>query len=129
MATTSTQPATGSSFSWKSLIPILEAAGNVAEILIPGGAAFAPLTTALENSVNPLLLSIGQGNTATQEMLAAYGTLIGVLTALQQNTKLAPAVLAKVQGYLTAAQAGLTAYVTAGTGYNPALYTPVTPIA
>lgn len=116
-------------FDWKSLIPILEAAGNVAELLIPGGAAFAPLTTALENSVNPLLLSIGSGNSGTQETLAFWATLIGILTALQQNTKLDPAILAKVKEYLVSAQAGLAAYVTAGSGYNPALYTPVAPIA
>jgi prefoldin subunit 5 len=128
MSTTPIQQ-TSSSFSWKSLIPILETAGNVAEMLIPGGAAFVPLTTSLENAVNPLLLSVGQGNTATQEILAAYATLIGILQALQQNTKLDPATLAKVQEYLTSAQAGLTAYITAGSGYNPALYTPVAPIA
>ncbi len=84
-------------FNWKSLIPILESAGNVAELLIPGGAAFAPLTAALENAVNPLLASVGQGNTATTEVLAAYGAIIGVLTALQQNTKLDPSTLAYVE--------------------------------
>lgn len=120
---------TTSSFSWKALIPILESAANVAELLIPGGAAFAPLTVALENSVNPLLLSIGSGNSATQETLAFWATLIGILTALQQNTKLDPAILAKVKEYLAGAQAGLTAYVTAGSGYDPTLYTPVAPIA
>jgi prefoldin subunit 5 len=120
---------TGSSFNWKALIPILEGAGNIAELLIPGGAAFVPLTTSLENAVNPLLASIGSGNTATQEILAAYATMIGILTALQKNTKLDAATLAKVQAYLTAAQAGLTAYITAGSGYNPALYVQVAPIA
>ena len=117
------------SFNWKALIPILEGAGNIAELLIPGGAAFVPLTTALENAINPLLTSVGAGNTATQEILAAYAALIGILTALQQNTKLDPATLAKVEAYLVAAQAGLAAYVTAGSGYNPALYVPVAPIA
>ena len=127
MATATVTPT--SSFNWKALIPILEGAGNIAELLIPGGAAFVPLTTALENAINPLLTSVGQGNTATQEILAAYAALIGILTALQQNTKLDPATLAKVQAYLTASQAGLTAFITAGSGYNPALYVPVQPIA
>ncbi len=92
-------------------------------------AALVPLTTALENAVNPLLVSIGSGNTATQEILAAYATMIGILAALQKNTKLDAATLAKVQAYLVATQAGLTAYITAGSGYNPALYVPVAPIA
>ncbi len=128
MATTA--PATpNSSINWKALIPILEGAGNIAELLIPGGAAFIPLTTSLENAVNPLLASVGAGNTPTQEVMAAYGAMIGILTALEQNTKLDPATLAKVEAYLVAAQAGLAAYVTAGSGYNPALYVPVAPIA
>ena len=117
------------SFNWKALIPILEGAGNIAELLIPGGAAFVPLTTALENAINPLLTSVGAGNTATQEILAAYAALIGILTALQQNTKLDPATRAKVQAYLVSSQAGLTAFITAGSGYNPALYVQVAPIA
>ena len=127
MATATATPT--SSFNWKALIPILEGAGNIAELLIPGGAAFVPLTTALENAINPLLTSVGAGNTATQEILAAYAAMIGVLTALQQNTKLDPATLAKVQAYLVSSQAGLTAFITAGSGYNPALYVPVAPIA
>jgi len=128
MATT-TPATTSASFNWKALIPILEGAGNIAELLIPGGAAFVPLTTALENAINPLLQSIGAGNTATQEILAAYATMIGILTALQQDTKLDPATLGTVRAYLNSAQAGLMAYITAGSGYNPALYTPVLPIA
>lgn len=112
-------------FNWKGIIPILEQAGNISELLIPGGAAFAPLTTALEGAINPLLLSVGQGNSATQEILAAYATMIGILTALEQNTKLDPAVLSKVAEYLTAAKAGLMGYIAAGNGYDPNAYAPV----
>lgn len=115
-------------FNWKALIPILESAANVSELLVPGGAAFAPLTVQLENAINPLLLSIGNGNSSATEIMAAYGALIGILSALQQNTKLDPAVLAKIAGYLEAAKAGLAGYVTAGSGYDPSLYTPVQPI-
>jgi hypothetical protein len=115
-------------FNWQALIPILESAGNVAELLIPGGAAFAPLTAALEQAINPLLLSVGQGNSTTTEILAAWGALIGILATLEQDTKLDPEVLAKVTEYLTAAKKGLMGYITAGSGYDPTLYTPVAPI-
>lgn len=112
-------------FNWTGIIPILEQAGNISELLLPGGAAFEPLTASLEGAINPLLLSVGQGNTATQEILAAYATMIGILTALEQNAKLDPTVLTKVGEYLTAAKAGLMGYITAGNGYDPSAYMPV----
>lgn len=115
-------------FNWKSLIPLLETAGNAAELIVPGGAAFEPLTLALENAVNPALLAVGNGNSATNEIMAGYGGLIGVLTVLKSNTKLAPADLTKVEDQLIAAGNALSEYMTGLTGYDASAYTPLTPI-
>ena len=128
MSTTPVPAPTG--FDWKTLLSVIEVAGNTAVgILIPGGAAFAPLLAALENSLNPLLQSIGTKPSVTSEIMTVYGTLIGILTTLQQVPGLPAATLAKVNEYLTAAQNGTASYLAASQGFNPAMFTPVTPIA
>jgi hypothetical protein len=121
------QPST--SFDWHTLIPIFELAGNTAAILIPGGVAFAPLLAQLEQAFNPLLMSIGTKQSTQTTILAVYGAIIGVLSALQQTGKLAPDVAAKVAAYLDAAQKAVSGYMQAQSGFNPANYTPVEPIA
>lgn len=118
-----------STFDWKTLIPVIELAGNTAiGILIPGGAAFAPLLASLESAINPLLQSIGTKPSTSTEIMTVYATLIGILTTLQQVPNLPADVLAKVNAYLTAAQNGTAAYLQASSGFNAALYLPVTPI-
>ncbi len=116
------------SFNWKSLIPVLEMAGNISTLLIPGGAAFAPLETALENALNPLITSIGTGQSTSDTVLMVYATFIGVLNALKQ-ANVAPDVLAKITEYLAACNDAITGYTLAGKGYDPKNYQPVTPIA
>ena len=118
-----------STFDWKSLISVVEMAGNVATgILIPGGAAFAPLLISLEAAVNPLLLSIGTKPSVSTEVMNAYGTIIGILTTLKQIPSLAPETIAKVDGYMIAAQNGTASYLQASQGFNPANEAQVTPI-
>ena len=117
-------------FDWKSLLSVLELAGNTAvSILIPGGAAFAPLLASLETAVNPLLQSIGTKPSVNNEVMTVYGTLIGVLTILKNTPKLPAATLTLVDNYLIAAENGTAAYLTAENGFDPAQYQPVTPIA
>lgn len=118
------------SFNWKSLIGVIEMAGNLAiTILVPGGAAFAPLLASLEAALNPLLLSIGQtGTTPQTEIMVVYGTMIGILNILKQQPNLDPALLAKIQAYLTAAENATSAEIQASQGFDPGQYQPVTPI-
>jgi hypothetical protein len=127
MATT---PAPSTGFDWKLLLGVLESAGNTAvSVLIPGGAAFAPLIMALEQAVNPLINSIGQKSSTTSEVMTVFGTTIGILNILKAQPGLPAATLAKVEEYLSSAQAGLAAYVTASNGFEAAQFAPVTPIA
>jgi hypothetical protein len=117
-------------FDWKSLIGVIEMAGNLAlSILIPGGAAFAPLLANLESALNPLLMSIGTGASVQTEIMVVYGTMIGILNILKQQPNLDPALLAKIQGYLTAAENATSAEIAASKGFDPSQFQPVTPIA
>lgn len=128
MSTTPVVASTG--FDWKSLMSVVELAGNVAVgILVPGGAAFVPLISGLENALNPLLQSIGTKPSVSAEVMTVYGTIIGILTTLKQTPGLPADTLAKVDEYLIAAQNGTAAYLQASQGFNPANYAPVTPIA
>ena len=115
---------------FKSILPAIELAGNVAiSLLVPGGAALAPLLTGLEGAVNPLIQSIGTKASVSTEIMTVYATTIGVLTTLKQTPGLPAATLTEIDGYITAAQNGTAAYLQAQNGFDPASYQPVTPIA
>lgn len=130
MATSPAPTPAPSGFDWKSLINVIELAGNVAiNVLIPGGAAFAPLLASLEQAVNPLLLSIGTKASVSSEIMTIYGTLIGILTVLKNTPGLPADVLAKVDAYMIAAQNGTGSYLLASKGFDPAMFQPVAPIA
>ena len=132
MSTTPVTTITSSSSTFwtklKALLPAIELAGNIALLASGVGAPFEPLVASLENATNPLLQSLGSGNSTQQEMLVFYATAIGILTTLKATPGLPAATLASIDGYITAAQAGTAEYIQAESGYNPALYTPVTPI-
>jgi hypothetical protein len=113
----------------KGILPAIELAGNVALLASGLGAPFEPLVASLETATNPLLQSIGSGNSTLQEMPIFYSTAIGVLTAMKQTPGLPAATLSAIDAYLTAAENGTAAYTRAQTGYNPGLYAPVAPIA
>ena len=122
--------ATGFWANFKTILPAIELAGNVAvSLLVPGGVALAPLLSGLENAVNPLIQSIGTKASVSSEIMTVYATIIGVLTTLKATPGLPAATLVEIEGYIVAAQNGTGAYIEAESGFNPALYSPVTPIA
>lgn len=127
MATAPTAPA---GFDWKSLLPVLELAGNtIVSVLVPGGVAFLPLIGGIENALNPLIQSIGTKQSTGDELMIIYGTIIGTLTIVQQTPGVSAEILAKVAEYIKAAQDGTAAYLRAAKGFDPANYQPVAPIA
>jgi hypothetical protein len=112
------------------LVSLIELALNVTLAAIPATTAFAPLAAGIEAAANPLVASIATGATKTTDVLAGFATVIAVITALKQQTGIAPAVLAKLDEYLVAAQNGTVAALTAHTaGYDASQLAPVTPIA
>lgn len=120
-------------FDWKSLIPVFETAGNIAELAIPGGAAFIPLTQAAEAALNPILMKIGSGQvqdaaTINSEVMSFYGAAIAALTLAKQKGGLDQATLDKINGYLQAAQDAAAAWLDASKGFDPSQFQPVTPI-
>lgn len=117
-------------FDWKSLIPILETMGNIAEMAIPGGAPFVPLTEAAENALNPILLKIGTGQSVDiqSETMAFYATAIAGWNLAKTKAGLDAATLAKIDQNIASATDAMNAYFAAGVQFNPAEFTPVTPI-
>ncbi len=114
--------------NFKQWIPAIELAGNVALTLTGYGAAFVPLVTQIENAVNPALQSIGTAQSSQGLIMTIYATIIGVLTILKSTPNLPAALIAQIEGWVTAAEAGTAGYIQAESGFNPSLYTPVTPI-
>lgn len=120
--------------NWQEVASLAELGGNVALTAL-GAAGVVPasasaIASGVEAAVNPLLSAIqGKASTAT-DIQAGYGALIGALTILKSQTGLDPALLSKIEEYLLAAQAGLTAYMTEQAGFNAALFevnAPLTP--
>ena len=113
----------------KTILPAIEMAGNVALLASGVGAGFEPLVASLETAVNPLIQSIGTPQTVTSDLMNVYATIIGVLTTLKAVPGLPAATLSEINGYIMAAENGTAAYTQAQSGYNPANYQPVVPIA
>lgn len=116
------------------LIPLIQLIVNVG-LLIAGSSGVIPansaaLAAALEAAAAPLLTALTSGGTATsQEIMAGFATVIGVLTALKNQTNLDPAILARVNQYTASSEAGVAGFLTSGKGFDPANYAAVPPAA
>lgn len=113
----------------KPLLPVIEQATNVGLLASGFGAPLVPLIAGLETATQGLVQSIGTKQSVQSEVMAVYGASIGVLGTLKQTPNLPAATLQKINEYILAAEDGTAAYIQAESGFNPANYTPVTPIA
>lgn len=93
------------------------------------GANTDTLITSLMGPITALIADFKAGNTKTENALAALGALAGVVAVLQANKTLPAAVLSEINDVDLDIQAALTAYVTAGAGYNPLAYAPIAEVA
>jgi hypothetical protein len=88
------------------------------------GAGTTNLITALLGPLGSLISGFKAG-TKADDTAAVLGSLMGVLTVLQSNTNLSPAILAEVKGMIADVQAALAAYVQSGKGIDLSVLTPI----
>ena len=120
--------------NWQEVTQLAELGGNVA-LTVLGGVGVVPagsaaIASGVEASLNPLLNAIQGKAPVAADIQAGYGALIGSLNVVKAQTGLDPALLAKIDEYLLASNAGLAAYMTEQSGFNAALFTvnaPLTP--
>jgi hypothetical protein len=120
--------------NWQQVASLAELGGNVA-LTVLGGAGIVPagsaaIASGVEAAVNPLLNAIQGKQPVASDIQAGYGALIGSLSIVKSQTNLDPTLLSKIDEYLLAAQAGLTAYMTEQAGFTAALFVvnaPLTP--
>lgn len=112
----------------KKYLPLIELAANAGLLASGVGAPFEPLAAGIEQAINPLIQNIGTSTTANI-VLAVYAAIIGVMTTLENTPGLPQATIDQAKAYIIAAQNGTATYVQSASGFNPANYAPVTPIA
>lgn len=128
---TSAAPISG----FEQWLPIFELAANTTLTalsvagVVPGGVIIPQLAVALESGIGPLIEAIKNKMVGAPTVLAALGSIVGVLNALKQVQGLPPALIAKIDEYLLAAQNAISAYMVAQKGFDATLYAPVQAVA
>ena len=115
------------------LITLLELAANTILSVLGAkgvvGSNIGSFVSAIESAVAPLIAVLTSGGaTKTADVMAAYGTIIGVLNVLKQSGALPAAEITKIDEYILAAQNGTSGYITASLGFNASNLTPVLPM-
>lgn len=115
------------------VLAIIELVASLGTTIAQNAGVIGPNTTnlilALLGPLGNLINTLKTPNqTVTDETAAVFGSLMGVLTVLQSNTNLSPAVLAEVKQMLADVQAGLAAYVQSGKGIDLSVLSPIAPV-
>jgi hypothetical protein len=132
MAATTVTPvapaATGVLPSWAALVELF---ANVGLTGLTAGGLLPPGTSALavgiENALLPLLSSIDSGQTKTQDTLATFGAMVGILQATGKQTGLSAQQLSNIQALETAVSDAIVAFMSGESG-APDLATLATPV-
>lgn len=111
MATTTAVP------SWAALVELFS---NIGLTALSAGGVLPPGTSALavgiEQALLPLLQSIGNGATKTQDTLAAFGAMVGILQATSKQTGLSPQAITNIQALEKAVADAIAAFMAGETG-------------
>jgi hypothetical protein len=115
-----------------SILPLLQLLSTLG-LTIAGQYGVVPTNTAslaaqLESLLGPLFTAISSKSTTTQDIQAALGAGIGILTVLKAQPGLDPGLIAKIEEQLAGMQAALIAEVAATKGFDANQFAPVTPI-
>ena len=114
MGTATATPATPNWLSLVQLFSSVALTGLTAAGVVPPGVS--ALATGIESALQPLLSSIGSGNTKTQDTLAAFGAMVGILQATSKQTGLSAQQLANIQALETAVSDAIVAFMSGETG-------------
>ena len=121
-------PVTPAVPSWLSLVQLftnVTLTGLTAAGVVPPGMTV--LASGIENALMPLLQSIGSGQTKTQDTLAAFGAMVGILQATSKQTGLSAQAISNIQALETAVADAIAAFMAAETG-TPDLATLAQPV-
>lgn len=125
MATTPTTPVVP---TWASLVQLFS---NVALVGLQAGGVLPPGTsvvaTAIEQALVPLLNSIVSGQSKTQDTLAAFGAMVGVLQATSKQTGLSAQQISNIAALENAVRDAVAAFMAGETG-TPDLATLAQPV-
>lgn len=83
------------------------------------------LITNLMGPISTLIGALRSGNTKTADFLAALAALSGVVAVLKATPGLPADALTEIGNVSNDITAALTAYATAGAGFDPTLYKPI----
>lgn len=114
--------------SWLSLVQLftnVTLTGLTAAGVVPPGMTV--LASGIENALMPLLQSIGSGQTKTQDTLAAFGAMVGILQATSKQTGLSAQAISNIQALETAVADAIAAFMAGETG-TPDLATLAQPV-
>lgn len=127
MATTTVTP-TSTTPNWLTLVQLFS---NVALTGLTAGGVLPPgtslLVSGIENAILPLLSNIQGGQTKTQDTLAAFGAMVGILQATSKQTGLSAQQLSNIQALETAVSDAIVAFMTGESG-APDLATLAVPV-
>ncbi len=114
MATT---PVTPTVPSWLALVQLFSSValtGLTASGVVPPGTSV--LANGIESALLPLLANIASGKSKTQDTLAAFGAMVGILQATSKQTGLSAQALSNIQALETAVSDAIVAFMAGETG-------------
>ncbi len=125
MSTTPITPSTTTTTTpnWLALVQLF---ANVGLVGLQAGGVLPPGTslvvTGIEQALLPLLTNIQNGATKTQDTLAAFGAMVGILQATSKQTGLSTQQISNIKALETAVSDAIVAFM-AGTQGAPDLAT------
>lgn len=114
------------------MLTFLPLIGLAAQVILQTAGSLAGLNSTTQTTISqllaglfPLIGSLTSGQGKLQDALATLAALQGVLTTLMADTSLPADKLNQLKLLAGDVQAGMVAYVKAGSGFDASTYTPI----
>lgn len=115
-----------------AFLPIISLFGNILVQVVGSLTGLSPTTQTLISSLLPNVTAIIQNLMSAkgtlQDVLASLAGLSSILATLMADPAISADKLKLLETYDDEVQAAILAYVKAGTGYNAATYSPISPV-